>query len=269
MYKKVYVEITNNCNLNCDFCPHNKRLHKFMSMDEFKEVLNKLKGHTNYLYFHILGEPLLHPNINEFIDYAKKENYNVNITTNGYLIDRIKTNKNIRQINISLQSYTTNSNKTLEQYLSDIFTAVDELKSNTYISLRMWVLGDNTNEILEYINKKYNTNIEYKEGYQSTVLEDNVFLAFNKEFEWPNMNKNIISDKGYCYALKDHIGVLVDGTVVPCCLDSEGIIKLGNIYNESLTDIINSTRYQNMYNGFKRKEKLEELCKRCNFIDKQ
>lgn len=269
MYKKVYVEITNNCNLNCDFCPHNKREHKFMSFDEFKLILKKLENHTKYLYFHILGEPLLHPNINEFIDYAASQGFYINITTNGYLINRIKTNKNIRQINISLQSYTEYSNKTLEEYLSDIFNSIEELKNNTYISLRMWVLGDNTEEILNYINNKYNTDIKYYEGYQSTVLEDNVFLAFNKEFEWPNMNKDIISDKGYCYALKDHIGILVDGTVVPCCLDSEGIIKLGNIYTESLDDIIKSKRYQDMYEGFKRKEKCEELCKRCNFIDKK
>ena len=133
----------------------------------------------------------------------------------------------------------------------------------------MWVLGDNTKEILDYINNKYNTNIEYYEGYQSTALEDNVFLAFNKEFEWPNMNREVISELGYCYALKDHIGILVDGTVVPCCLDSEGIIKLGNIYNETLEDIINSNRYQNMLNGFKNKHKCEELCKRCNFINKK
>lgn len=268
MYKKVYVEITNNCNLNCDFCPHNKREHKFMNFDEFKTILNKLENHTKYLYFHILGEPLLHPNINEFIDYASSK-YNINITTNGYLINRVKDNKNIRQINISLQSYTPNSNKTLEQYLNDIFDAINELKKTTYISLRMWVLGDNTKEILDYINNKYNTNIEYYEGYQSTALEDNVFLAFNKEFEWPNMNKEVISELGYCYALKDHIGILVDGTVVPCCLDSEGIIKLGNIYHETLEDIINSNRYQNMLNGFKNKHKCEELCKRCNFINKK
>ena len=269
MYKKVYVEITNNCNLNCDFCPHNKRPHKFISLDEFQIVLNKLKGHTNYLYFHVLGEPLLHPNINELINNAASEGYNINITTNGYLINRVEDNTNIRQINISLQSYTPNSNKTLEEYLNDIFTAIDKLKKHTYISLRMWVLGDNTTEILNYINNKYNKDIKYYEGYQSTVLEDNVFIAFNKEFIWPSMNREVISDKGYCYALKDHIGILVDGTVIPCCLDGDGIINLGNIYETKLEDIINSKRYQDMYNGFKRKEKVEELCKRCDFISKK
>ena len=106
-YKKVYIEITNNCNLNCSFCIHNKRTPKFMSMDEFKIILSKLKGYTKYLYFHILGEPLLHPYINEFINEASKDFY-VNITTNGYLIKNIKDNKNIRQINISLHS---NQNK--------------------------------------------------------------------------------------------------------------------------------------------------------------
>ncbi|MDE6141354.1 MAG: radical SAM protein, partial [Bacilli bacterium] len=103
MFKKVYVEITNNCNLNCSFCTHNKRQNKFISLEEFKIVLDKLRNHTNYLYLHVLGEPLLHPHINELINIAA-ENYQINITTNGYLIDKISDNTNIRQINISLHS---------------------------------------------------------------------------------------------------------------------------------------------------------------------
>ena len=99
-FKKIYVEITNACNLNCDFCIKNKRHSKFISIDEFKLLLDKIKDYTNYLYFHVLGEPLLHPKINELIDIAS-DNFKINITTNGYLIDRIKDNKNIRQLNIS------------------------------------------------------------------------------------------------------------------------------------------------------------------------
>ncbi|HIS11510.1 MAG TPA: radical SAM protein, partial [Candidatus Onthocola stercoravium] len=68
--KKVYVEITNNCNLDCSFCIKNTRKSMFMSEDNFEVILNKLKNTTSYLYFHVMGEPLLHPLINEFIDIA-------------------------------------------------------------------------------------------------------------------------------------------------------------------------------------------------------
>ena len=122
-YKKVYLEITNRCNLSCDFCIRNKRKIKDLTIEEFKFILYKLKPLTNYLYFHVLGEPLIHEQINEFINYAS-QSFDINITTNGYLIDKIKDNKNIRQVNISLHSYDDKYKLSLEEYLSNIFNSV-------------------------------------------------------------------------------------------------------------------------------------------------
>lgn len=265
MYKKIYVEITNNCNLKCDFCTLNKRENKFLTFDLFKLLLNRIGDKTKYLYFHVLGEPLLHPNINEFIDYASN-NYYINLTTNGYLIGRIKDNKNIRQINISLHSYKDSYNLTLEEYMNNIFETVDILKKSTYISYRIWTNNPFTKDIIDMINKKYKKNIDYNNIKDQFKLDDNIFISTHEEFNWPSLENEIISHKGTCYALKDHIGILVDGTVIPCCLDGDGIINLGNIYKDTLDNIINSKRYQDMLTGFKNNLKCEELCKRCNFL---
>ena len=259
MYKKVYIEITNNCNLNCKFCIHNSRKKEFMKQDDFMSILNKLKNYTKYVYLHILGEPLMHPEINELIDKAS-ENFFVNITTNGYLINRIKENKNIRQINISLQSFDSSNGKSLKNYMNDIFSVVDNLKQNTYISYRIWVKNENTESILKILKSKYNFEID-ETSNKCIKLENNVFLDFHEEFTWPSLDETNISEIGTCYALKDHIGILVDGTVVPCCLDSKGTIKLGNIYQDSLEDIINSRRYQNMLNGFLNNKNVKSFVK--------
>lgn len=267
MFKKVYIEITNNCNLKCDFCTLNKRDQKFMSEDEFTLVLKKLKKHTKYLYFHVLGEPLLHPRINEFIDMASHD-FNVNITTNGYLIERIKNNKNIRQLNISLHSFNERYQTTLEDYLNIIFDAVDVLKENTFIQYRIWTKRKNTKEIIEHINKRYNSNIDYKNIKNNTTIINNVFISSHDEFNWPKLDNSIYNDEGTCYALKDHIGILVNGDIVPCCLDADGIIKLGNIFVNSIDTVINSNVFNNMLNGFKINKKCEELCKHCDFISK-
>jgi MoaA/NifB/PqqE/SkfB family radical SAM enzyme len=136
MFKKIYVEITNNCNLKCDFCIGNKREKKFIDIENFKLLLNKLDGYTDYLYFHVMGEPLLHPKINDLINIASKK-FKINITTNGYLINRIKDNKNIRQINISLHSFDDKYKTTLDEYMNNIFDSVDKLSKNTYIEYRM------------------------------------------------------------------------------------------------------------------------------------
>ena len=201
-YKKIYLEITNNCNLNCDFCIKNKRKQQFITIDEFNTTLDKIKPYTNYLYFHILGEPLMHPKINELISNAKEKEFNVNITTNGYLIKRIKD---------------------------------------------------------------YNTNI--KENIDNFKINNYLFINNFHEFIWPDLNNDTYLENGTCYALKDHIGILVDGTIISCCLDTVGNINLGNIYKDNLEDVINSKRYKNMLEGFKNHKKCEELCKHCKFLD--
>lgn len=169
-FKKIYIEITNNCNLNCSFCVHNQRKNKYMTLEEFKIILSKLKGHTKYLYFHVLGEPLIHPYINEFIDEASKDFY-INITTNGYFIDKIKFNKNIRQINISLHSNVSN----LDMYMDKIFDATDVLKKYTFINYRLWLGNDD--KILKKLEEKYQASIK-----TNKTIEKNVFVDIDEEF---------------------------------------------------------------------------------------
>lgn len=260
MYKKVYVEITNICNLKCSFCLGNKREEKFMSLDEFRRILEKLKGHTKYLYFHVLGEPLMHPKINAFIDLASKD-YFINLTSNGYLIEKIKENKNIRQLNISLHSYIDNKGLSLEEYLTKILEAVEILKKNTYISYRIWTKSKYKEKIIAFLQEYYHKKIDGK-----TTLEENVFIEFDHTFNWPTLDTPLISEKGTCYALKDHIAILVDGTIVPCCLDGAGVINLGNIFESNLEEIKTSKRYIEMLQGFKENKKKEKLCQRCDFI---
>ncbi|MDD2391766.1 MAG: SPASM domain-containing protein [Bacilli bacterium] len=261
MYKKVYVEITNICNLKCSFCIKNKRKEEYLELEKFELILDKLKDHTKYLYFHILGEPLMHPLINEFISKASL-NYFVNITTNGYLINKIKDNKNIRQINISLHSYDKKYNISLNEYMNNIFNTIDSLKTNTYISLRIWLKNKYSEEILNIIAQRYNKEIISN----NETLEKNVFLCLNKKFIWPDLTNKFEEENGTCYALKDHIGILVDGTIVPCCLDTKGDIPLGNIYKDEIDIIIQSKRYKKMLNGFKNDKKVELLCRKCNFL---
>lgn len=265
-FKKIYVEITNGCNLNCDFCIKNSRKTKFISIEEFELLLDKIKNYTDYLYFHVLGEPLLHPNITDLIDIASI-NFKINITTNGYLIDRIKNNKNIRQLNISLHSFDDKYNMSLTDYLNNIFNTIGELiKNNTYISLRLWVENKYNKDIIDYINKRYNTNINY--DVENYTINDNLFINNFHEFIWPDLNNNTYDENGTCYGLIDHIGILVDGSIIPCCLDSRGDITLGNIYINSLEEILESNRVKNIINNFKNNKKCEELCRHCKFMEK-
>ena len=191
MYKKIYIEITNDCNLSCSFCIKNKRIKKYMSFNDFKTVLNNIENYTKYIYLHVLGEPLMHPNINEFINYASKR-YKVNITTNGYLINNIINNKNIRQINISLHSFSDKYNISLEDYINNIFNVVEILKKFTYVSFRLWTNNKYSNKIIDMINKKYNVNFDIDNIKNNTTITNNVFISINEEFIWPDKIMAII-----------------------------------------------------------------------------
>lgn len=263
-FKKIYIETTNLCNLNCDFCIKNRRKKEIMTIQNFKIILSKIKNYTNYIYLHILGEPLLNPKINEFILLASNEGFNINITTNGYLIDKIKYNKNIRQLNISLHSFDIKYNVELKKYLNNIFDSVEELiKNDTYVSLRLWVKNKYSEDIINEVNNYYKVNIT-----KNTKIKENLFFNFEKQFIWPDLNNSYYNESGKCYGLTDHIGILVDGTIVPCCLDTLGIINLGNIFKEEIDEILNKKTVIKMIEGFKNNKKEMELCKHCNFLER-
>ena len=272
-YKKIYIEITNNCNLNCSFCSEVKRKRKYMTIEEFNIILNKIKDYTDYIYLHVKGEPLLHPNIIEFINLADKYNIKVNLTTNGTLFNKYAKElgkcSNLNKINFSLHSENDKDN-----YLEDIFNNIKYLNNKTTIIYRLWTLNNNklddkSTKIVEKIKKNYNLSTEVVEKIKkdnNIKIKSTIYVDKDNEFTWPTIN-NYISN-GYCYALKTLIAILVDGTVVPCCLDSNGIINLGNIYKEDLLNIINSNRYKQLQKSFQDRKPCEELCKSCTYKEK-
>jgi radical SAM protein with 4Fe4S-binding SPASM domain len=271
-YKRIYIEITNNCNLSCVFCPEITRKKEYMDDDLFPEILKKIKGASEYLYFHVMGEPLLHPHLGYFLDLCGPYGYKVNLTTNGTLISKsrhILEKPALRQVNFSLHGSGGAGG-----YLQAILNFADEAqKAKKLVSLRLWNLRDNkpnpgNTGIIEKIREKYNAPADMEEKSlraRGFKLDEYVFLNQADEFEWPDMNREEISDKGYCYGLRGQIAILVDGTVVPCCLDSEGVINLGNIKEKTLEEIINGSRAKAIYDGFSSRRAVEELCRKCKY----
>lgn len=260
-FKKIYIEITNICNLNCSFCSPSKRLKKSITTEQFEEILKKIDDYTDYIYLHVKGEPLLHKDLEKLLDLSHKYNKQVNITTNGTFIKEkasILNHKAVRQINISLHSENNKDN-----YLNDIFEAVD-LLSNKIIVLRYWTLKNQSDlpKIVDDVFKHYNINEKEKNHIK---IRKDLYLDRAEEFIWPSLDNDYYNENGYCYALKDQLAILVDGTVVPCCLDGEGIINLGNIYKTTMDIITTSERFTNMKKCFSNRKACEELCKRCSF----
>ena len=275
MFKKVYIEITNICNLNCKFCPPTKRIKQFMSLDNFEKIIKEIHSKTNLVCLHVKGEPLLHPKLPDILKILEKYNLKANITTNGVLMEEkfeiLKSSSSVRQLNVSLHSFIENE-KMNNEYLEKIFISVKNL-SNIIISYRLWNLKNikvndvNENIIskienyyrLENLKEKLSKNYFFK-------IADNIFINQDTEFKWPNINDKPIIETGRCLALKEQIAILVDGTVVPCCLDNNGDIPLGNIFNSSLDEILNDSKSKIIANNFKNNIIACQLCKTCGFL---
>ena len=269
-FKKIYVEITNTCNLNCSFCSKVEKPKRTMTKEEFSHILSEIKPFTDNIYLHVKGEPLLHPNLIDFLNIAEKNDIKVNITTNGILfpkkVDELIKCNSLQKINFSLHSENNVPN-----YLENIFKSVEKLKNQTVI-YRLWTLQDGkfdkkSTKTVEKIIEYYKLSPEtvekiYKEN--NVKITSTIYVDKDNEFEWPDDNKNETTN-GFCMALKTQIAILVDGTVVPCCLDSNGKINLGNIYTESFESIINSKRCQDLKKSFQDRKPCEKLCLSCTY----
>jgi len=271
MLEKLYLEITNICNLSCSFCHGTKRAPRQMSMEEFSMLTDKLSGKAKHLYFHLMGEPLLHPLLPEFVEISKGKGFIPIITTNGSLLD--KCGQTLIEaapfkVSISLQSFEGNdfSSEKLENHLNFVCNFAKQAAPKIIIVLRLWNKGGKETEnsrIESFLHNAFPG--EWRQNRSGFALADKVFLEYGETFDWPDSNCEEKTGEYFCYGLRNQIGVLVDGTVVPCCLDAEGSIPLGNLFHQELDEILASPRAKVIYDGFSMHTAVEELCKHCGY----
>ena len=271
MYSRVYVEITTLCNRNCTFCPGTKRAPKRLSMEEFQEIIQKLKGVTKYLYLHVMGEPLTHPLLPEFIRHATQEGFWVSVTTNGTLLEKRAEEllaSGVYKINISVHSFEEGSNEDYQNYIFSCMEFADKASTAGILTvLRLWNKGYDEGRNINTLKllQEYFAGEEWKEGGKGSRIRNKLHLEYGERFEWPDIEKEEMGDEVYCYGLKDHFAVLCDGSVVPCCLDREGEITLGNIFSDDLSKILSCDRAEQMRQGFQCRKATEELCRKCGY----
>jgi len=274
--KKAYLEITNVCNLSCAFCPGTKRPPRSLTAAEFSDLAQKLRPWAEYLYFHLMGEPTAHPQLPDFLRQANCMGFRTVITTNGTLLARrgntlLLDGVRPYKISISLHSFEANDIPlSFEDYISSCLAFAKKAASCSIIAvLRLWNLdgrasgarNQKNDAVLSMMHKAFpDAWVKTRSGFR---LADHVFLEWGEKFDWPDPNAPILQEDGFCYGLRDQIGILSDGTVVPCCLDHDGDIPLGNLFEQSLEEILSSPRAKAIYNGFTSHKCVDPLCKRC------
>lgn len=270
-FQKVYVEISNICNLHCSFCPGTRREKRGMNTAEFTSLLPKLQPYTDYLYFHLMGEPLCHPQLKDFLSLAHDAGFRVILTTNGTLLHKhqamLLDEPGLHKVNISLHAFEANDlSIPFSEYLHRCITFGKVAEGKKLVVYRLWNQGgaDHRNaEILTALHKGFPES--WQQTRRGTIIGKHIYLEHGDRFDWPDLSAPDNGQRCFCYGLRDQLGVLCDGTVVPCCLDHEGDISLGNLFTQSLEDILSTDRAKAIYDGFSNRTAAEELCRRCGY----
>lgn len=270
-FQKIYLEISNVCNLKCSFCPGTKRKPKVMDVDSFSAIVPKLRQWTDFLYFHLMGEPLCHPNLERYLEIAGLEGFRVILTTNGTLLQSrqkmLLAASALHKVNISLHAFEANDLAVpFGTYLRDCFAFAKAAEGQKIVVFRLWNHGGaeaKNQQILEALEQVFPK--PWAETRKGIRIGDRIFLEYGDKFDWPDLSAEEGNDRVFCYGLRDQIGILCDGTVVPCCLDHEGDLALGNILETDLENILETPRAKAIYQGFQHRKAAEELCRKCGY----
>ncbi|MBO5760929.1 MAG: radical SAM protein [Lentisphaeria bacterium] len=281
---RAYLEITTICNRSCSFCAGTGRKKEFLAPEKFEERLKKVLPVTHNIFLHLMGEPLLHPDFEKIGAVCKKYNAKATLVTNGTLLagkeELLFNNPAFSQINFSLHALQKDSlpdRKILEMILSFCEKA-EKIRPDLYINLRLWNQQKREEEktnslntfLLEAIGKRFplppQEKLQFSPGRKSKHLSGRIYLNMDTVFQWPETEKDILQEKGYCHGMRDQFGILTDGRLVPCCLDTEGKASLGNIdMVEDIQEILSSPEAESIRKGFEKGIAVKEFCKKCSF----
>jgi len=284
-FYRIYIELTNVCGLTCSFCPTKELENKQMDLKFFESVIKQAKNYTKEIACHVVGDPLTQSNLHKYLDIIHKYKMKAILTTSGYFLKKHSYDtlfhSCVKQINISLNSFNKNDTSlTFEQYIIPVLKLCEEKllrKKELFINLRVWNLDEMMSEIsfndtlFQRLNETFNTTLNLKNIYserpKNIRLASKILVHFDNYFEWPSLsNKNY--GHGRCQGLQSHVAILASGKVVPCCLDCDGIIELGDLHENTLAEIVTSKRASAMLNGFKEGKAVEELCQKCSYKER-
>lgn len=254
-----------------------------MTLEVFKKIIPQVAPLTDQVTLHLMGDPLVHPRLAEFLAVCSDYQVPVFFVSNAVLLNESKADlllhPIIRQVNFSLHSFHDNhGDKDPTIYLDKIFRYTERAfaeRPDLYINYRLWNLdeprgsGANNHSMMARINEHFQVNLDEKVDVRlkkSLHIKNRLYLHFDTEFVWPSLDLPEIGKKGTCYGLSNHFGILADGTVVPCCLDKEGKIPLGHVQEKSILEILDSGRAVEIFQAFRANKLVDPLCQRCNYI---
>ena len=254
-----------------------------MELQLFERVIQEVAPIADQVAFHLMGEPLVHPKLNDFLEICSQYSLPVFFVSNGVLLTEKRSelllHPIIRQVNFSLHSFNDNyPGKDPSEYLERIFLFVERAfatRPDLYLNFRLWNLSapdadrSSNDQIKEKIEQRFSVQfpkVTDVREHKSHKLLNRLYVHYDTEFKWPDPDLPSLGTKGTCYGLRNHFGILADGTVVPCCLDKEGRIPLGKIQDSPIHEILDSPKSKAILQGFLDRKLIDPLCQRCGYV---
>ncbi len=276
-FKKIYVELSDICGLQCGFCPNPKNIRGVMPLELFEKVCKEAAPLTQMITLHVLGDPCKLKNLKLYLNIAKRFSLKVDLVTSGVYLHDFETllQDVIYQISISLDAGLDDHNKLNQhRYIQKILEFCRykfEKNSEVFLNLRIQdsTLEKHQDAIKPFLETFEVISLEALKSQGRARLFKKSFLNIQKTFKWPSLNApnplNQESKIPYCYGLIKQIAILSDGVVVPCCMDTQASINLGNLNHTPLKDILKSQKATAIKTHFLKGEALEPLCKNCSY----
>lgn len=280
----AYFHITDRCNLKCRGCYsyiENRNSKSDVSLQNAKIIIDNLKrnGINNLIISG--GEPFLHKDIIEILEYAKVKAgiKNISCITNGTAdIDKyISASKFVNDISFSIDGYNSESCCIRDKHIFNIIdNKIDKLKDSTSISLIFTVHRKNIDKhqnFKYYARKKgvnYNfsiltVNIDNIDGLEDLYFREEDYdklVSIITDYEINDSSlKQQLSCRQSCGAGKSTVSILSNGSIMPCHMFFDKRFCLGNALYDEINDVLNHT-----YNVFKNLsvDNIEE-CSNCKY----
>ena len=284
-FPKIYLEITNICNLSCSFCRGTVREGRFLAPETFRRYADEARGFTDYLYLHVMGEPLLHPDFEEILDIAAELGFRICLTTNGTLLPRrlsalVDRAESIYKISISLHAFEANTEarvgRDFSTYIRDCAECAETLGDRgVIVALRLWN-GDNPKAVTPALNEGNEQVLallrarfpdEWTPNRRGKRIGNGVYLEWGEKFDWPATDGSVpdYGPRAHCFAMKDHVAILSDGRVLPCCIDADGLMPLGDLNRAPLAEILQAPPARSFLAALADNKLDYPLCRHCNF----
>ena len=270
----IDIEVTSACNLKCDFCAttfRGKTIKKgFISFEIIKKIIDE--GADNDLFgvkFNIRGEPLLHPQIHEFVKYAKQKNlidvyFNTNAILLGEDVAKKLIDSGLDRLSISFEGYTKSVYEkyrigaNYEKVLSNIEN-IQSLKRKLgveYPKVRIQTV------MLPELEETFD---EYKKFWAERV--DEVGFLDYKEMK---IKKRNIKYPWACPQIWQRMAIWWNGTILPCNHDDDGLLVLGNVRTSTIKEVWNSNKLNNIREMHKKGNAHEiQACDGCYLRDSE